>query len=265
MRVARVVFSTFFAFVLTLSLAAKQTTTSDPGALSLLQRSLNVLSGGQSLTDVTLSGNARRIAGSDDDTGTAVLKALATGESRIDLMLASGQRNEVRAISNHCQVGSWSGPDGVARAISNHNLMTDSAWFFPAFTLGRLGPSGKYTVSYFGPETRDGQEVEHLTAYQPSTVRLPIGVPTLQHLTKMDLFLYSLPLLPPALAFNIHPDNDMGLDIRVEIRFSDYRAVSGVQVPFHIQKYLNNGLALDLQLQTATLNTGLAPAAFSIP
>jgi len=81
----------------------------------------------------------------------------------------------------------------------------------------------------------------------------------------MDLFLDSLTLLPAALAFNIHPDNDMGLDIRVEIRFSEYRAVSGVQVPFHIQKYLNNGLALDLQVQIATLNTGLAPAAFSIP
>jgi len=86
----------------------------------------------------------------------------------------------------------------------------------------------------------------------------------LQHLSHMDIFLDSSTQLPVALAFNQHPDNDAGLDMPAEIRFSDYRAVNGVQVPFHIQRYLNNNLIFDIHLQTATLNSGLAAGAFAI-
>ena len=78
MRVARVVCSISFALVLTISLGAQQTATSSPQPLVLLQRSLSALAGAQTLTDVTLSGTARRIAGSDDDTGTAVFKSPRT-------------------------------------------------------------------------------------------------------------------------------------------------------------------------------------------
>ncbi len=58
----------------------------------------------------------------------------------------------------------------------------------------------------------------------------------LQHLSQVEIYLDSGTLLPVALAFNIHPDNDAGLDIPLEMRFSDYRYVSGAQVAFHIQR-----------------------------
>jgi len=86
----------------------------------------------------------------------------------------------------------------------------------------------------------------------------------LQHLSQVDVFLDSPTQLPVALAFNQHPDNDAGLDIPAEVRFSDYRAVNGVQVPFRIQKYLNNSLILDIQIQTATLSSSLTASAFAI-
>lgn len=144
----------FLSFVLSpllsVSLAGQQTATTATQASLLLQKAYTALSGGQTLSDVTLSGTARRIAGSDDETGTAILKALATGEARMDLTLPSGARSEVRAASTSGQAGNWSGPDGLSHSISNHNLMTDSSWFFPAFTLGRLLASGNYVVSYVG-------------------------------------------------------------------------------------------------------------------
>jgi hypothetical protein len=66
------------------------------------------------------------------------------------------------------------------------------------------------------------------------------------------------------MSFNIHPDNNLLIDIPIEVRFSEYRLVSGAQVPFHVQKLLNNGLILDLRFQTATLNTGLSAADFQV-
>jgi|HubBroStandDraft_6_1064221.scaffolds.fasta_scaffold05637_2 hypothetical protein len=237
---------------------------SGPSATDLLSKSLAALTGGHPLTDVTLSGTARRIAGSDDESGTNVAKALATGEARMDLSFPSGSRSEVVAVSNKCPAGSWSGPDGVAHSISNHNLMTDSSWFFPTFTIGRLLSPGPYTLTLVGQETRNGQTVEHVMAYQSSTVQLPFGIPTFSHLTQMDLFLDSNTLLPAALAFNTHPDKDAGLDIPVEIRFSDYRSVNGAQIPFHVQKFINNSLSLDFQFDSAVLNSGLSTSSFTV-
>ncbi|HTF25133.1 MAG TPA: hypothetical protein VK937_14645, partial [Candidatus Limnocylindria bacterium] len=115
MRVVRLVLSVSISFLLSITLAAQQTTTSSPQAL-LLQRSAAALSGGQTLTDVTLSGIARRIAGSDDESGTAVLKALVTGESSVDFSFPSGPRSEVRANSTTGPVGSWLAPDGTSHA-----------------------------------------------------------------------------------------------------------------------------------------------------
>jgi hypothetical protein len=263
MRAARFVVSVSISFLLSISLAAQQATTSSPQALLLLQRSLTALGGGQALADVTLSGTARRIAGSDDESGTTALKALTTGEARMDLSFPSGSRSEIVGFSNKCPAGTWSGPDGVPHSISNHNLLTDSSWFFPAFTVRRMNSPGKYVLSYLGRETQNGQAVEHLTAYQSSTVPLPAGIPTFSHLTQMDLFLDSSTLLPAALAFNIHPDNNTGLDIPVQILFSDYRPVNGTQIPFHVQKFINNSLMLDFQFTSAVINSGLSTNSFT--
>jgi hypothetical protein len=245
---------------------AQQTSATSVQGLLLLQRAFGVLAGNASLLDTTLTGTARRIAGADDETGTAVLMALATGEARMEFNFPSGERSEVRTSSNGVPTGTWTGPDGKAHLQSQHNLITDSAWFFPALAIGRLVSSQNSSVLLVGQETKDGVPVVHLIASQQFLVPdVPADIATLmQHLSQLDIFLDSSTQLPMALAFNQHPDNDAGLDIPVEIRFSDYRAVNGVQVPFRIQRFLNNSLTLDIQLQTATLNSGLNASAFSI-
>jgi hypothetical protein len=264
MRVARLILSVSISFLLSISLAAQQAATSSTQALLFLQRSAAALDGGQTLTDVTLSGAARRIAGSDDESGTAVLKALLIGPARVDLSFASGPRGEVVSTGDKCLVGSWIGPDGVSHPISNHNLMSDPSWFFPAFTVARLASPAKYVVSWIGTETWNGRSVEHLSAHQPFDMQLPPSLPSLSHLTQMDLFLDSSSSLPARLDFNVHPDDNMRLDIPVEIVFSDYRIVNGTQVPFHVQKFLNNSLDLDLQFDSATLDSGLSSSDFVV-
>jgi hypothetical protein len=257
MRVGRLLFP--FVFVLSFLIPCAAQTTS-PQAVQYLQRALAALSGSTPVSDVTLTGTAQRIAGSDDETGTATLKAIV-GASRMDLNLSSGPRSEVQNSSGASPAGAWSGPDGVSHAISFHNLLTDPAWFFPAFPITH-GLSSSCVATYVGHETRDGQAVEHLTIAQTSAVQSSAGAPTMGHLSQMDFFLDSTTFLPAAVTFNSHPDSNASLDIPIEVRFSNYRAVNGVQVPFHVQKFLNNGLILDLQFETAVLNTGLAASLF---
>jgi len=282
----------FLCSLISASLSAQQSAStatlqpvSDPQGVALVQRAFSALVGANNVSDVTLTGTARRIAGSDDETGTASMKATATGDSRVDLNFPSGERSEIRnhaatplpgslppgvpaAAAQAVQlVGTWSGPDGGRHPIANHNLMVDYSWFLPALTLGRIVSSQNSVVSYVGQETRDGQQVVHVSVSQQllQISNAPAQIATLmQHLSQMDFYLDLGTLLPVALDFNEHPDNNALIDIATEIRFSNYQAVNGVQVPFHVQRYVNNGLVLDLQFENANLNSGLAATAFQI-
>jgi hypothetical protein len=257
----------------------------DPQAVALIQRSLVALTGGAAVTDVTLTGTARRIAGSDDETGTATLKATALGDSRVDLVLPSGNRSEIR---NHSAIplpgalpngvpaemtqtnqpaGAWSGPDGLLHGMASHNVMSEADWFSPAAMLTRIISKPGYVFSYLGPEDFNDTQVIHIQASEPlaQTIKAPPGVPALmQHLSQIDIYLDPTTSLPVALGFNTHPDNNALLDMPVRVEFSGYQAVNGVQVPFHVQRYLNNSLALDFQFSSATFNSGLAAANFQI-
>src|ERR1700739_2198092 len=105
----------------------------------LLQQALAAMAASIAVTDVTLTGTARRIAGSDDETGTVTLQALATGQSQMKCSYPSGPLSELISISSiGVPVGSWSGANGAVHPMSYHNLLTDSSWFFPALTLTKL-------------------------------------------------------------------------------------------------------------------------------
>ena len=136
---------------------------SDPRAVTLLQRSLAAQVGAASLTDVTLSASATRIAGSEGDTGTATFKAIASGGSRMDLNLVSGRLSEARAPLGGPPGGAWSGPDAKVHPMVAHNQWTPSAWFFPAFVQAQVLSAG-CILTYLGLEAREGANVHHLRA-----------------------------------------------------------------------------------------------------
>lgn len=266
--------------------------TSDPQAVALVQRSLAALTGGADVNDVMLTGSAHRVAGSDDETGTATLEATSAGDSRVELTFASGDRVEIRnhsalplsgslppgvpaSVAQMPQpVGEWIGSDGSPHAMANHNIMTAAPWFFPELALEEIATSQNYVLSYIGPETRNGAAVLHVSAYEQfsqsaqstSTSAAP-GPPiaqVFQHLSRMDFYLDANSLLPVALDFSQHPDNNTLIDLPVEIRFSGYQTMNGIAVPEQVQRYLNNTLILDLQLSNATFNSGLSTSAFAL-
>ena len=264
MRVARLILCVSISFFLSTSLAAQQTATSSTQALLFLQRSAAALSGGQTLTDVTLSGPARRIAGSDDESGTAILKGLSSGAGRSDLSLSSGPRSEVENLTEAMPAGSWSGPDGVAHAMAFHNLLTEPAWFFPAFAIARRLSTSSFVATYVGRETHEGQTVEHVSVSQTSPFSTPPGGVSFEHLSQVDFFLDSNTFLPSAISFNIHPDNNVGVNIPVEIVYSNYQSSSGLLVPMHIQRYMQGSLLLDINVTNVSINTGLASTEFAV-
>jgi hypothetical protein len=233
---------------------------SDPQAILLANEALVAL-GAANITDVTATGTVTRSVGPDSETGTFNLKALGLTQSRMDLNLPSGVLTELRSISNGLPTGAWISR-GTVHPMANHNLFTDAAWFFPALSAlnGHLSNPDS-ALKYVGQETRAGLSVEHLHYF----TELPGGDPKdlTPRLSSEEIYLDSSSLLVAAVTFNEHPDNNAIVDIPVEIDFSDYRVINRVRVPFHIQKFFNGSLLLDVTVQSAALNTGLTTTDFA--
>lgn len=242
--------------------ALRQSAVSSSQASTVLQNSLAAILGNSSVSDVTITGTARRIAGTDDETGSVTFQAVGAS-SKIALNLPSGARIETRSNTSSTLTGSWSGPDGVSHPLAFHNLAVDSG-LFPLFTLSAITSSKNSVLSLVGQEIRNGQSVIHLSALQQFPSLSGDSAALMQGLSQLDIFLDASTNLPVSLSFKTHPDDNALLDIPIEIQFSDYRLVSGVQVPFHVQKLLNNVLVLDLAFQNVAFNSGISANTFSI-
>lgn len=254
---------------------------SDPRALTALSAAVKALTGDASVTDVTITGTVARISGADNESGQATLIATIQGDSRAEFDFASGNRTEVR---NHSAlppsgrsfpagaspapavaqtIGEWT-DSGGSHLMAPHNVLTDGRWFCPIFPIVTFTTSQAYLIAYVGPETQFGESVLHLTV----TMSLPNGpsnyMALMQHLSQIEIYLDSTTQLPVLFSFTVHPDDDASIDVPVLIRLSDYRDVNGVQVPFHVERYRNQILDLDLHYTTVSLNTGVGTAPFQI-
>ena len=69
-----------------------------------------------------------------------------------------------------------------------------------------------------------------------------------------DLGLDPASSLPAVLAYSIRPDNGAPIPIAIEIHYSNYQAVNGVQIPFTIQRYVNGSLQLEISVSSAQVN-----------
>jgi hypothetical protein len=232
-----------------------------PQATVLATSALTALTGAIQVSDVTLTGTGMRTVGPDVESGNFTLKALGQYQSRFDLVVSSGTRTELFNLGDTRQ-GFWNGTDGVVHPMANHNCISGEVWFFPALSVLSLVSNENFAFTYIGPEVRNSVSVQHIQIVQLSSEGSVTGQ-FFSTLSATDVYLDSSSYLPVAMTFNVHPDDAANTNIPVEIDFLNYEPVHGVQIPFHIRKFVNGSLLLDLSVQSAELNTGLTTATFS--
>jgi hypothetical protein len=254
----------FLLFIAVVGGSAQTTTqaapTSDAQALSLAQQSLAALTGGTTISDVTLGANVISILGSDNETGTGTFRAKGISESRVDQILSAGIRSDVRNATTGIPAGAWTINGAAANAYAQHNCWTDAAWFFPALSSLTQFGSPFFLFKYVGPEQYGGVSTQHIQIAQMPAV----SDGSLQRLSVMDFYLDASSLLPTAVAYKTHPDSDMDTDIPVEVLFTNYQPVKRIQIPFHFQKMLNGRVVLDVLVTSAAVDTGVVDTAFII-
>lgn len=241
--------------------AQNQPPASNAQALAFAAQSIAALGGGATVSDLTLTGSVTWNGG-ETETGTATLRALGTSESRMDLALGSGTRTEIRDAQTGALLGKWVNPTNASGNFALHNCQTDAVWFFPA--LGSLASGPSVVLSYIGQESRKGETVQHVQSYVYQPGQTSGSGLNLQQLSAMDFYLDATTLLPVAITFSAHPDNNAAANLLDEVDFSNYQTIGGFAVPMHIQRYQQGNLQVDLVLSGATFNTGLPLSLFTI-
>jgi len=267
LRVVRQVFlfglaaALMFCSLGTRQASAQQAVVRDPKALTLIASSLNALSGSVSVNDATLQATAAYVAGSDQESGAAILVARLNQESIVQLNLSGGTRQEIR----NGIAGTWSGPDATVHSMAIHNCWTDVSWFFPALTLEALASNSQVALAYLGADTSKGATMLHLQV----ALLLPgqsAGATTLiQTLSSMDIYFDPRSFLPLVLDFNTHPDTDANTNLPVEIQYGNFQNAKGALVPFYIQKFVQRTLLLDLTVRHVLVNSGVPASEFTLP
>ncbi len=165
--------------------------------------------------------------GSDIQTGEVTLKARASGQSRINLSLGGVPRSEIR-INDPLNplFETFAGGQWTTRAP--HNSWVDANWFFPALSALVVGPQKGFALGSISDSS-------HLYSQFQITGQKAGVASQIQNLSSVLYKVDPSTLFPVALHFVFHPDSDFGVSIPVDVQFSDYRTVSGVQVPFRIE------------------------------
>lgn len=274
-----------------------------PAPGSLVQASLAAIANATLLSDVTLTGTANFVAGSDAESGAFTIEAKGNQQSKLTLNLSGGTRQEIRSpvvaamssspsnaggtprlgvssgavaatssspgvsggvAATSSSPGAWFGADGDKHSMALHNCWIDASVYFPGLSLQGAMSDPQVSVVDAGPTLHGGATLDHLQITRTIPGQTPAMTAEIQSLSALDIYLDPTSHLPVAVAFNTHPDNTLTINIPVEIRFSDYRVVNGVQVAFHIQKFIQRTLTLDMTVTSATINSGLADSEFAL-
>lgn len=244
----------YFSIVVLLSsgslLAAQQ-----PDVTSIVNQIDHVFSGRKLVTNVQLSGQVIWHAGSLEDSGSASLIADSSGAMQIQLSLAKkGAWMEAQEKIASGMACSWSGSDQIVHYNDVMNCSRPTVWFFPLITLQSSAMSSGVGVADLGSETIESRPAEHLQI-QAVFSDLPDNLlARSMHASTTNLDIDSVTLLPVCLRYEVKSDNGASTAIPIEIRYSDYRNVNGVKVPFLIQRYINGSLQLEIHLDSAQVN-----------
>lgn len=232
--------------------AASGATTVPPLALASA-----AFSGGQVVKSIQLTGQAQWISGSLQDSGPVVLTASSDGSSNMQLsLLAAGVRTESRIGTASNASCLWSGPDGVSHAISAETCWHPSVWFLPAIVLQYPSIPSYINAVDLGLEKgfSDGITRRHL---QIQTIMTNLSQRLGQSVkdgSTTDLYLDASSMLPTSIGYTVAPDDGSPARVSVQVWYSQYQKVSGVMIPFRIQRFVNGALQLDVQINSAQIN-----------
>jgi hypothetical protein len=237
-----------------LPLGAQQAVPRDAIAISLLQKSAAAMAS-VAPTDSSATGNIDIVEGSTNESGTIQILTLGTNQTAESLTLPDSQRSVIYSKGDAREVVGTQSTNPVLELI-----VTDQCADFPLpLLLGALNNPDE-AFQYVGQETLNGVSVQHIKVWNSFSSK-----PRLQKLASFsvrDVWLDAASSLPVKIAYKRQAGGGAVPSIPVEISFSNYTNVNGVQYPFQINKSFNGTPWQTITIQNVSFNTGLTATQF---
>jgi hypothetical protein len=237
--------------LLCISTLVSAQTTSSPGFLEQAQSSVL---GGKSIHSITFNANAEWFAGSTHETGSGSFQANSNGSSKLQLDLGKASREESQTKLDPSRICEWTDASGASHEIVGVNCMASMIWFAPTLNLQPLSQLPSMLTTSDGGEVVRKQATFHQITYGLNIEGItPADTIWRQQASVITILFDPQTSLPSSLEYSIRADNNELQSIPIRVQFSNYQPVSGVMLPFHIERYVQNSLQLKLDVSNATI------------
>lgn len=266
MRVARCVFVIFCVLVDSPNLNSQQTTTAiqrDAQAISLLQQCLAAMGGAQALLlqDSVAIGQAQTFL-PDGSTVTLPIVKKSKGTKMVRTELQRPEGTRIRIVNGG--EGGIRNPDGTIRKLFSNNTVTERIEHIPALSILSEWQSSKIELHYVGADALNGNPVQVVSvSFVPTSD--PQWADFYRSMTQTLFYIDQATGFVSKIQYQNFAEGDSNVSEKVEVFFSDYRSVSGIQFPFKQASYADGHLRSTLTFSTVTFNTGLTDAEFAVP
>lgn len=226
----------------------------DATALTLLQQSVAAMATTMP-SDSTATGSVTIVEGSLNESGTVSIQTKGTSETSETINLPDGSRSIVYSNQDAKEIN---GPQSVNSPLEL--MVVDQCADFPLPLLSAFLTNADESLRYVGQETVNGTSVQHIQVWN-SFASQP-RMRKLSALSGRDIWLDSTSSLPVKIAWLRQPGEGAVHVTRMEIVFSNYTNVNGIQYPFQISKLYNGTPWQTITIQNVSFNTGLTDAQF---
>lgn len=231
----------------------------DATAISFLNQAVTAAGGSSAISaiqDFTSQGTITHFWDDNPEQGQLTVKALGSGEFRIDSVLPEGTWSSIMANG----VGELKLPDGTTQSLSPHNVVNMDDLTLPivkvnAALLDQTQSIVDMGVVQFGSNQAREIGIQQNLRNDPSGVR--------SKLTRRYYFFDPSSLLLLRVQDITHPRDDMANGAgKATTDFANYQTVSGIQVPFSITEKVAGQQMWTMQLTSVAFNTGLSDVDF---
>jgi len=238
------------------AVAQNQNSSSQPSdATAILAQIGSAFSAGKSVSRIQLSGNAKWYAGGAEDSGSATLTAAASGAAQMQLSLTEkGVWTESEDDFGTGMICRWATADGIAHMGDAMNCLKPTVWFLPSLFLQPGSIPAGVGVLDLGLDAVSSGNYRHLRSQAVLSDMPEQLLSGSVDASTTDIGFDVSTLLPAVLRYRVHPDNGAPVNIQIEIRYSDYRKIDGVQIPFLVQRYINGSLQLAIEVTSAQIS-----------
>lgn len=259
MRIQRLVLVAGSSLFVAVPLNAQQsqpTVQRDPTAIALVQTSIAAMAT-NAPSDSSATGTITLVEGSTAQNGTISIQTLGTSETSETINLSSGQREVIYSNGDAKEINGTQSVNPVVELI-----VTDQCADFPLPLLLDALSNPDEAFQSVGLETLNGASVQHIRIW--NTFSSKPRMQKLASLSARDIWLDATSNLPVKIAYLRQAGEGAVPSVRMEVFFSNYTNVNGVQYPFQINKSYNGTPWQTITIQSVSFNTGLTNSQFPV-